>query len=41
MRQKLQEFAAEGMRALAEAIRKAQAQGEIDPEADADGSRSK
>jgi hypothetical protein len=36
VRQKLQEFAAEGMRALAETIRKAQAQGEIDPEADAD-----
>jgi hypothetical protein len=36
VRQKLQEFAAEGMRALAEAIRKAQAQGEIEPEADAD-----
>jgi AcrR family transcriptional regulator len=34
VRQKLQEFAADGMRALAETISDAQARGEIDPEAD-------
>jgi AcrR family transcriptional regulator len=36
VKQTLQEFAAEGMRALAETIRDAQARGEIDPAADAD-----
>ena len=36
VRQKLQEFAAEGMRALADTIRSAQERGEIDAAADAD-----
>jgi AcrR family transcriptional regulator len=36
VKQKLREFAAEGMRAQADAIRDAQARGEIDPAADAD-----
>jgi hypothetical protein len=34
VRQKLQEFAADGMRALAETISDAQARGEIDPKVD-------
>jgi AcrR family transcriptional regulator len=34
VKQRLEEFAAEGMRALAETIREAQARGEVDPHAD-------
>jgi AcrR family transcriptional regulator len=36
VKQKLQEFAAEGMNALAETIRDAQARGQVDPDTDAD-----